>query len=566
MPYRLVGIIDSVEQGFLLATGDNLLGAASDCDLCIDHPTVSRKHARIIVGPGSVQIVDAGSHNGTYIEGEKVDRASLEPGMSVAFGKVKLRLEEVSDVDIVLGLEIDSSVPEEGAGANGPKHTTVGFRSMANMPLDLLPDLLRRVEAGEGEHEVVRAAAAALFDGLPVASAEVRCRETGAVVFEASRNLGTRDVRELTAVGHGTALALELHADRRAETLEPVLELVGTVLRIAAGRESPDLRAVPPERVPARRPDPPTVAPAVQRIYDEAEQVAQGDVGVLIGGESGTGKEVLARFIHDASPRGSCAFVALNCAALPNDLLEAELFGIERGVATGVDERPGKFEAAHDGTLFLDEIGDMNLQTQAKILRVLQEGVVYRLGATQARPARCRIIAASNRDLGAMRAGGDFREDLYYRIAVWVVEIPPLRHRADDIANLAAHFLQHAAKKRGHRVRGISVGALEALRSYRWPGNIRQLQNEMARVALFLNDGEVLDSSRLSDEILHPTGRAAGGTLEERLENQERLEILAAFRRCGGNASDVAKDLGIGRSTLYRRMKHLEISSGTDEG
>lgn len=564
MPFRLVGIVDGIELGLLLRPGDNVLGASKECDLQVDHPTVSRRHARLCVTGSEIEVVDEGSHNGTYVNGRRVERAMLEAGTPLAFGKVKMTLEEISELDVVLGFEIDPEDLGEHADGLGPKHSTVGFRSMAAMPLELMPDLLSRLEREETELEVAQSVAAFLFESLPTAEVGVRSIESESVVFEARREIErSGDFTELVARGESLVLTAQVMGNRLAETLEPLFGALGSAMRIAAGRTPRD-ECVPSNPDNPRRPDPPSVVPAIRRLYDEAEQVAQGDVGVLIGGESGTGKEVLARFIHQASPRRDRDFVALNCAALPHDLLEAELFGIERGVATGVDQRPGKFEAAHDGTLFLDEIGDMSLETQAKILRVLQEGVVYRLGATHAQPARCRVIAASNRDLGTMRAEGAFREDLYYRIAVWVVEIPPLRRRVDDIANLAAYFLQRAARKRGHRVRGISAGALLALRRYRWPGNIRQLENEMARVALFLNDGDALDSRRLNTEILLPSESHGKGTLEERLENLERMEILAAFKRCGGNATEVAKDLGIGRSTLYRRMSALAINFGNE--
>jgi transcriptional regulator with PAS, ATPase and Fis domain len=285
---------------------------------------------------------------------------------------------------------------------------------------------------------------------------------------------------------------------------------------------------------------------------------------VLIGGESGTGKEVLARYVHAASPRAGAPFVALNCAALPRDLLETELFGIERGVATGVEARAGKFELAHGGTLFLDEIGDMALDTQARILRVLQEREVYRIGGQAPRKAAVRVVAATNRDVPALLAEGRFREDLYYRIATWVVELPPLRARAADIPNLAAHFLGRECGRRGVRARGISRAALEALRAYPWPGNVRQLENEMARAALFLADDDVLDTSRLSPFVRQPAAAADGGRLEDALLHAEREAIRRALHAHGLDVSAAAATLGLGRSTLYRRMKALGLSNEPD--
>jgi len=560
MSYRLSGSIDGNDLDFILREGEHLLGASHDCDYVIDHPTVSRRHAVISVSGDGIEIEDRDSRNGTWVDGRRIRRETVSAGAVLNFGKVRLVLDRVSDLDAVLGLEIDDLGGPAVSTDDATARSTVGFRSLVTMPLELMPDLLFRLEDGQSETEIAQAAAALLFGGLPATEVTVRAADTDGVVFEARRapSLPSDSRRTLTVRGATLELIVEIAGTRLAETLEPLFAGIGSALRIAGARGRTS-NAVPSSSSPPRRPDPPTVVPLVNRIYDQAARIARGEVGVLIEGESGTGKEVLARFIHEASPRKEGAFVTLNCAALPRDLLESELFGIDRGVATGVDARPGKFEAADGGILFLDEIGDMNIETQAKILRVLQEGVVFRLGSTVPRPARCRIIAATNRTLATMMAEGSFREDLYYRIAVWTVEMPPLRHRSADIPALAAHFLQRAAHRQGVRVRGISLAALEAMKRYHWPGNIRQLENEMQRVVLFLDDNGILDSNRLNPEIVSPRSRQTGGALEERLERLEKAEILAEFQRCEGNASEVARVLGIGRSTLYRRMKALGI-------
>jgi transcriptional regulator with PAS, ATPase and Fis domain len=296
----------------------------------------------------------------------------------------------------------------------------------------------------------------------------------------------------------------------------------------------------------------------MHQIYDDAARVAVGDVGVLVRGESGTGKEVLARYLHAASRRAAAPFVALNCAALPLQLLEAELFGIERGVATGVDARAGKLEQADGGTLFLDEIGDMAPETQAKILRALVEGEIYRVGGTVARRARVRVIAATHRDLDGLIASGAFREDLYYRIATCVLELPPLRHRVADIGNLAAFFLAREVSRLGLDVRGISRAALDRLEAYAWPGNIRELENEIARAALFVRGAGLLDAAALGPRI-----RDGASTRRTRLKDvllaAERDAIARSLRACGGDVEKAAEELGLGRSTLYRRMKELGL-------
>jgi len=228
-------------------------------------------------------------------------------------------------------------------------------------------------------------------------------------------------------------------------------------------------------------------------------------------------------------------------------------------VATGVEARAGKFEAAHEGTLFLDEIGDMAAETQAKILRALQEKVIYRLGSHQPRPADARVIAATNRPIEKMLEEGTFRSDLYHRIATWVVELPPLRHRRADIPNLAAYFLAEQARLRGIHLRGISRAAVETLRQYPWPGNVRQLRNEVARAVLFLEDGELLDTRRLSPKLQSGEEGAGEKSLAANLKAAERQVLLEALHSCGGSAQEAARQLQISRATLYRRLKALGL-------
>jgi len=309
-------------------------------------------------------------------------------------------------------------------------------------------------------------------------------------------------------------------------------------------------------------PSPPSSAhPPLVEIYRRAALVARSRINVLIEGETGTGKELLARYLHDASGLPAERFVALNCAALPKDLLDAELFGIEAGVATGVSARAGKFEQAHGGTLFLDEIADMAPETQARLLRVLQEGRVYRIGGKESRPAQVRVVSACNRSLDEMVARAEFRLDLFHRIADWPVRLPSLRERQEDIANLAAHFLQNHCGERGIGFGGISRAAVDALQAYAWPGNVRELEREMARVSLFLNDGEVVDSSLLKPAISAAGLQAGSGDsgLEAGLEREERRLIEAALRACDGNVLEAAARLGVGKSTLYRRLQHFGL-------
>jgi transcriptional regulator with AAA-type ATPase domain len=561
MRFRLSGALNGKRLTFLLKEGEQTVGSAPDCDICLSEATISRSHALIVVTEGQVQVVDHASRNGTWIGTRRIKQRALLPGTTVIFGKVPMSLQEVGEDDTTIGVALDSEMTSPPAEAcSGRRHvSTIGLQPIDVFITESLNALLDLIAAGADEARLAQRAGAELFSSLPALSVEIESiDEPDTLIYSAQRaEISSESPTRLEASGSRFRLLVELPRRSLAGALRPLVASVGAMMRIAAGSAPPPGPALPEEPPPL--PDPPTVVDSVQRIYAQAATVARGDVGVLIRGESGTGKEVLARYLHAASGLDESRLVTLNCAALPNDLLEAELFGVERGVATGVEARPGKFELAAGGTIFLDEIADMSLATQAKILRVLQEGEVFRLGGSVPRQARCRVVAATNKDIDGMRAREEFREDLYYRIASWVVELPPLRHRRDDIPNLASHFLLKEARRRRIRVRGITRAALSALRSYRWPGNIRQLANEISRAALFLADGDSLEEASLSPEIACSRGALNVGFLEERLHQAERKEILEAFQRCGGVATAVAEELGIGRSTLYRRMKVLGI-------
>jgi DNA-binding NtrC family response regulator len=577
MPYRLVARLGDRTLPLALREGTNLLGSRDDCGLRLDHPTVSRAHAELVVDGERVRLRDLDSRNGTFVDGQRVAQAEVGPGATLAFGQVPSRLEYVPADDVATAVRLPAAPPLEDDVT--PDLSTVRSKPVETFALEQLPALIALLGEGASPERVAQAGGAALFQTLPLAAVEVafsgapevnsgapplarslrdRVAASEAVWFRAERPVGAAEPVEVAA---GADVIVRAWFPRAAQAgpFQPLLEAVAGLIQAAGRGPSPPAAAAAPAA--PRLPEPATVAPLVRQAYTDAARVARGDVGVLIGGESGTGKEVLARYVHAASRRASRPFVALNCAALPRDLLEAELFGIEKGVATGVEARAGKFELAHGGTLFLDEIGDMSLETQAKLLRVLQERTVHRLGGVGARPADVRIVAATNRNMRALRADGLFREDLYFRIATWSVELPPLRARRPDIANLAVHFLAREAERAGVRVAGISRAALSRLTAYDWPGNVRQLENEMARCVLFLSDGELLDSGRLAPELRQAEPAARPGRLEEVLASVEREEIRKALDACGGDVGRAAELLGLGRSTLYRRLRSLGLLS-----
>lgn len=299
-------------------------------------------------------------------------------------------------------------------------------------------------------------------------------------------------------------------------------------------------------------------SPAWQLVLAQARQVAATDATVLLFGASGTGKELVAQFIHSASPRRHGAFVAINCAALPEPLLESELFGYERGAFTGAHQlKVGQIELASEGTLFLDEVTEMSPAAQAKFLRLLQEREYRRLGGTRLQRANVRVIAASNRDLRAAVARGAFREDLYYRLMVFDISLPPLHERTGDIPLLARAFLDDFRDEMPRPPAGLSAEALDALLAYGWPGNVRELRNVLERAAILADRGLIrLEHLSLRRDVAVPRDTAPG-TLGE----LERRTIQRAMRDARGNKSRAARALGLTRTQLYVRLRKHALES-----
>lgn len=301
-----------------------------------------------------------------------------------------------------------------------------------------------------------------------------------------------------------------------------------------------------------------TQSQAMLELLDVAKAVARSSAPVLITGESGTGKELLARYIHEQSPRASGPFVAINCAALPEGLLESELFGYERGSFTGaVSQKKGKFELAHGGTILLDEISEMPLALQAKLLRVLQEGEVDRLGGLRPIPVDVRPIATSNRDLPELIRQGKFREDLYFRLNVVHLKLPPLRERPEDIPLLAEYFLEKYSRQNGKPLEGFIPEALRRLTEYPWPGNVRQLENVIHRAVLLARGPLVRPEDLIMDEEMASEAPLGAGLS---LKEMERRLILDTLRRCGGNRTQAARILGVSVRTIRNKLKEYGIN------
>ena len=563
MAIELVVQLANRGRRFTLEPGESIIGSSSASTVRIAHPTVSRRHARIRVRGDRVEVEDLGSRNGTRIGTRKLSGPTeLLPGTVVAFGAVSALIERVHADDREPALLLGDTT--EGEPSRVPLADTIDRATASVEPFDHflrhgLATVIDAVRSGQTPRAVATVIGQTLSAALPLLALEITeggppSRARSLYELTKPQEDGAAASGWLVTTRDDLRLTYELPTSTLAQLFQPLTELALGLIQLSRGRRRNQTQPVPRiAPAPPPLPSPASVTPAVQGIYADAACVAQGDVSVLIRGASGTGKEVLARYVHAASRRADGPFLALNCAALPQGLLEAELFGIERGVATGVEARVGTFERASGGTLFLDEVGDMALETQAKLLRALEVGELYRVGGQSPYRVDVRIISATNRDLDTLMAEEMFREDLYFRIADWEVELPLLCDRPADIPHLAGHFLAHASRQADRRIRGISRAAMNALQAYDWPGNVRQLQKEMARVALLVGRGELLDSARLSPDVADAARR--GSSLKDILQRAERVFLADTLRACDGNRADAAERLAISEITLYRRMK-----------
>ena len=288
-------------------------------------------------------------------------------------------------------------------------------------------------------------------------------------------------------------------------------------------------------------------------IYNLIDRVAPHDVNVLIEGETGTGKELVAHYLHGESPRREMPFVTMNCGAIPDSLVESEFFGYEKGAFTGAhDRRRGKFELANHGVLFLDEIGDLSSHGQVSLLRVIQQGEIFRIGGQSPIRVDVRILAATNRELQEEVRRGNFRSDLYYRISTMVIRTPPLRHRPSDIPVLVRYFLMLLSTRLNRKLIGVTDAFMERLTHYPWPGNVRELEHVLTRAAL-LEDGAILEGKEV---VLTAKGSDLGRTTSSREAHRHRARLAReALHRCGNNKSRAATELGISRKTLYAWLR-----------
>ncbi len=395
-------------------------------------------------------------------------------------------------------------------------------------------------------------------DGLEVLQ-ELKARYPTLPVVMVSAYGSVENAVKATRLGAYDFIEKPPHADNILLTVRNALEMA----RLAEENRRLRLQAAPVREIVG-------TSEAVQRLREQVRVVAPTNASVLITGENGTGKELVARALHAFSLRAHKPFVEVNCAAIPEDLIESELFGHEKGAFTGAtSRRQGKFDQAHEGTLFLDEIGDMSLKTQAKILRILEEQRFERVGGSRPLQVDVRVVAATNKNLAEEIQRGTFREDLYHRINVIPLQVPPLRERREDIPLLAKHFLQELARENDAPAKTLTPRALEALTNLPWPGNVRELKNFVWRLAI-LTPGAQID---LADLHLTPLPATASGDLDRLLQMPDFREARAQFEReflrrqleeCGGSVSLLAERIGLERSHLYRKLKVYGLEAGKE--
>jgi two-component system, NtrC family, nitrogen regulation response regulator NtrX len=400
------------------------------------------------------------------------------------------------------------------------------------------------------------------IDGLE-ALKRLKQNDANAVVVMISGHGTIQTAVEATQLGAYDFLEKPLDTDRVLVTLRNALE------HLSLSEENTRLRQTIESRyeIVGR-------SYAIKALLDKIEKVAPSPARVLITGENGTGKELVARAVHRLSPRASGPFIEVNCAAIPSELIESELFGHMKGSFTGaVQDRAGKFELANGGTLFLDEIGDMSLAAQAKVLRVLEDSVVTRIGGSKPISVDVRVIAATNKELEQEIAEGRFREDLFYRLNVLPVQLPPLRERREDIPLLVQHFLQRLATDSGRGAMTVSQEAMRRLMAYRWPGNVRQLENTVERALAFSQGRTNIDIQDLAPEIQNQAAVAEGSEtwlpedgidFERYIEGIELSLIKRSLERTRGNKRQAARLLNLKRTTLIEKLKRLEPNQASD--
>ncbi len=600
------------------------IGRDPQRDIPVDDHLCSRLHARVWFDGTSWRVEDCGSRNGTFLNSRQIENEVLQPGDAIRVGERLLVLIEQGCVSSGAGWQpelIESTTFVARVAASDQKNAVVGQLKNKSDPdsvrnAAILCRLVDELHSRESVEEILDAVLEALDGGTHadaivvwLTAADGRLRRYGAKLNDrpeapsplASLVMDQQDALlveqpadadsslESTVIDErpGSAICVPLPYRNECRgaievlrySLTQPLKPASLELAIAIGRqagmalENLEYR----ERLEQANQQLRTEltgrnrvigeSEAVQQMLGLVERVAATNSTVLIAGESGSGKELVARMIHDSSPRSAGPYVAVNCAAFNEALLESELFGHEKGAFTGAERRyAGRFEQAHRGTLFLDEIGEMSLSCQSKLLRLLEGHAFERLGGTEPISVDVRIVAATHRKLPDLVADDKFREDLYFRLRVIELAVPPLRDRDDDMVLLAEHFLADLRRQTGRGPTSLSVAAAAALRSHQWPGNVRELKNSIERAAVLGTGSEVTAEDLGLSPLQLPQGNqpdsTADGDAPQSLANAELRHIQSVLRKTGGNKMQACRILGIGRGTLYKKLKEIEERFG----
>lgn len=534
-----------------LDVGRYRIGRGARCEVRIEVGGVSREHSEVeVLESGGAVVRDLRSTNGTRVDGRPIEAVALAGDFVLDLGAVRLRFREhadaLSELAFETGLEVASvagGTPARG-GEEGTQH-----RSLAGSLRDALWSALPAARPALPE-ALSRVLAAWL---VPLEASALRLRDGEGLVVAAAgdQNVVFQDV--------ATHQRWRLEADAATAARVPLADLASHLLVwLPAEASSSERRLLPACAFPGVE----TTHLGLRRQMQALKRVALSRVSVLLLGETGVGKDVFARWLHACSPRADGPFVAINCAALPRDLLEAELFGIEKGAATGVEARPGVFERASGGSLFLDELGDMPLETQVRLLRALEEGRIHRVGGKRLVEVDVRLIGATHCDLAEAIAEKRFRLDLYHRLAGFEATIPALRQRREDIAPLAIHFFTRALAENGLASPGITAAALRALDQWDWPGNVRELRQAVESATATLQSGEALDRvhlpSRIAGQVLSAVpveGSGEAQTLAEAVAKAEKMALQVALAATEGSPEQSWQRLGIGKTTFYKKLK-----------
>lgn len=607
--FRLRGESDGLKINAVVRDGAQSIGRAASNDIVVPVTGVSRKHAIVSIVEGELIIEDAGSKNGLFVNGVRSQRAALRPGDWIQLGPAALVVEETAASDGVMAIVLDEKshlarrldqTPETGKWERpNPRHRERWMPLVNRLAGILLgevepnlPEVLADLGEGLGASGAVFLKWSDERSPLAVASwgsmFEVESRprvppelaeaalaapsrfRIFSETLEAELPLTWAIAVQPAQPPHALILAGDFpHRLSAGSLLEVVLRMVLHAqpqhLHFPVAAEAavglPDL-TYPGGYVPGR-------SRAILGVYEQLRMLVRGDLPVLITGETGVGKEHVARILHASSLRARGPFVAVNCAAIPSELLEAELFGIEDGVATGVRRRNGKFQHAVGGVIFLDEIGDTPLAVQAKLLRALQAGEIHPVGARLPQRTDVRVVAATNADLLSRVESGQFRRDLYYRVAGYTLHVPALRERRQDIPALVEHFMRRSVEEVGKRIQGITVHALRALQNAPWPGNIRELEHEVRRLVYLCPDGRAIDSGMLPSGVLLPvleetavdSGEGSDLRLATHIDRLERRLLVLALTRAKGNRTRAARILGLSRAGLLKKLDRAGLRS-----